>query len=118
MAPRFVEVSRPVEEGVAWASTLPTTVSTRVRTWMPENTTDIIMQRLDMLYESIPEIRFATDLQSAANDVVALLPEARHETKYLLLAAVAAAVLRWLFVVLTSRSILKAYGATKMMKEE
>lgn len=118
MAPRFVEVSRPVEDGVAWASTLPSTMSTRVRSLVPHNATEMLFERFDGMYSSLLEIKFASDLHSAAGDAFDLLPEARLETKYLLLAALAAASLRWFFVLLTSRSILAHYGATKVMHKE
>ena len=118
MAPRFVEVARPVEEGVAWASSLTATVSSRLRALIPENATDAIMQNVNMVYENVPNIKFASDFQSAVNDFVDFLPEARNETRYLLLTAVAAAVLRWLFLVLTSRSILATYGTMRIMKKE
>jgi hypothetical protein len=118
MAPRFVEVSRPVEDGVAWASTLPSTMSTRVKSLVPHNATDMLFERLESMYSGLPEIKFASDFQRVASDAFDLLPEARTETKYLLLAALAAAVLRWFFVLLTSRSILANYGATKVMHKE
>mgnify|MGYP006082673977 CR=1 FL=1 len=107
-----------MEDGVAWASTLPSTMSTRVRSLVPHNATDMLFERLDSVFSSLPEIKFASEFNRAASDAFDLLPEARMETKYFLLAALAAAVLRWFFVLLTSRSILANYGATKVMHKE
>lgn len=118
MAPRFVEVSRPVEDGVAWASTLSSTMSTAFKSWVPHNATGMLFEKLDVVFSGLPEIKLALDFQKAAVDAFDLLPEARTETRYLILAAMAASVLRWFVVLLTSRSILANYGATKVMKKE
>ena len=115
MAPRFVEVSSPVGEGVAWASTLSSTLRIKFGSWVAHNATDMLFESM---YSSLPEIKVASDFQRVASDAFGLLPEARTETKYLLLAALAAASIRWFFILLTSRSILSSYGATKMMQKE
>jgi len=78
----------------------------------------MLFERLDSMYSSLPEVKFASDFQRAASDAFYYLPEARTETKCFLIAALAAAVLRWFFVLLTSRSILANYGATKVMHKE
>ena len=115
MAPRFVEVSRPVEDGVVWASTLPSTMSSTVRSLLPLNTSGMLF---DSMYSSLPEIKAASDFQKAASDAFDRFPEARMETKYFLIYALAAAVLRWLFVLLRYRSILANYAATNAVNKE
>jgi len=107
-----------VGEGVAWASTLSSTLRIRFGSWVAHNATDMLVERLGSMYSSLPEIKVASDFQRVASDAFGLLPEARTETKYLLLAALAAASIRWFFILLTSRSILSCYGATKMMQKE
>lgn len=118
MAPRFVEVSRPVEEGVAWASSLPVTVGTRFRSLLPHNASDILWQQAEDIYSRIPEVKLASDVRSLASSAAAALPEARAEAKFFLAAALAAALLRSIFVFWRSRSILANYGATKAMNKE
>mgnify|MGYP006087494283 CR=1 FL=1 len=108
MAPRFVELSRPVEDGVAWASSIPATVGNRVRSLLDKSD---IQGWAAWCRMNVPEINFAPGF-------LGLLPQARLETKYLFVSALAAVILRCFFVFLKSRSILSIYGATKMMHKE
>lgn len=118
MAPRFVEVSRPVEDGVAWASSLSETLGTRVRSILPQNASDILRERAEEIYNSIPDVKLASDVRSMASSAVGVLPEARAEAKYFLTAAFVVAFLRAAFVFWRSQSILANYGATKAMNKE
>lgn len=118
MAPRFVEVSRPVEDGVAWASSLPSTLGTQVRSILPSNASSILKERAEGLYNSLPNVKLASDVRSMACSAAAVLPGARAEAKYFLTAALVVAFLRSMFVFWRSRSILANYGAAQAMNKE
>jgi len=117
MAPRFVEVSRPVEEGVAWAATVTDGLGAKLAN-ITANATGEVLKRLGSFTYVAPDIKVYEDLRCWLGEAASTLPSAKQETKYMVLASVAFLVLRWLFVVLRSRSILANYGATKMMHKE
>lgn len=117
MAPRFVEVSRPVEDGVAWAATVTDGLVAKLAN-ITANATGEIWKRLESITNAAPEIKVYDDLRYWLDEAASSLPSAKQETKYMVLASVAFLVLRWLFVMLRSRSILANYGATKMMHKE
>ena len=117
MAPRFVEVSRPVEEGVAWAATVTDGLGAKLAN-ITANATGEVWKRLESLTDIAPDIKVYEDFRYWFDAAASSLPPAKQETKYMVLASVAFLVLRWLFVMLRSRSILANYGATKMMHKE
>lgn len=118
MAPRFVEVSRPVEASVKFASSIPGIVNSRLHNILPSNITGVTLELMHNFTESLPDIKFMTDLKDAASVGVDLLPKPKREVKMLLMAALVALVFRYMFVFVRSRSILSAYGAAKVVSKE
>ena len=118
MPSRFVEVARPVEEGVAWASSLPNTLRTNVGSFLPPVSFEVILVRLCGLYDKFLNLRLVSDTYTLVDNALSRFPPADQQTKCFLAAALLAVVLRWLFVLVVSRSILANYGATKMMHKE
>ena len=118
MAPRFVEVSRPVEAGVEWASQLPSTLTHSISSIIPSNATDIVFERLDGLVKLVPEFKAYSDLRGACAEALQYVPPASHHAKNLAIAGFAVLLLRALFVFLRARSILSNYGAAKVMGKE
>ena len=117
MAPRFVEVSRPVDASVKFASSIPGMLNSRLHDMLPSNITSIVLESVHNLTESLPDIKFFTD-QYAASVGVDLLPKPKREVKMLLMAAVLALVLRYMYVFVRSRTILSTYGASKVVSKE
>ena len=117
MAPRFVEVSRPVEDGVAWAATVTEGLGAKLAN-ITANATGELWMRLESITNAAPEIKVYEDFRYWFDEAASSLPSAKQETKYMVLASGAFLVLRCLFVMLRSRSILANYGATKMMHKE
>ena len=102
MAPRFVEVSRPVEESVKLAWSLPQMISSRL-----QNATN-----------GVSSVRLVSDIRSFMLRRLALLPLPNREVQILLVTALVALVVRYVFVFLRSRWILSAYGAAKLVSKE
>ena len=118
MAPRFVEVSKPVEAGVEWASSLPSAFTKRVKSFIPNNATSIITNQIESIFNSIPEVKALGDLKSVIADALGFFHSPRDEVKYLVMISLAALFLRTTFVFLYSRSIVANYGAAKMIAKE
>lgn len=118
MAPRFVEVARPVEAGVEWASSLPSAFGERVNGLIPDNTTSILATRIEYFFNSLPEIKALGDLQSMLSRIAQIFPTPRIEVKYLAMISLVALILRTTFVFVYSRSIVSNYGAAKAIAKE
>lgn len=118
MAPRFQEVSKPVEAGVQWATSVQSEFSSKIRRLLPTNVSATIIEAAHNLTNKVPDIKFFSDLKSGAWGVVDLFPQPTKEVKYLLVAALVILVLRSAFVCMRSRSILSNYGAAKVIAKE
>lgn len=118
MAPRFVEVVRPIDDGVAWASDLMSTVNGRVSLIGSKNTSSMILKKLGEVSTFLPNIKIAADLRQSAISAFDVLPQACSQTKYFFIAALLVAILRWLFLIVLTRTILANYGANKVMNKE
>lgn len=118
MAPRFIEVSRPVEASVKFASSIPRWMTSKLHNALYPNITAVVSESVHNVMESLPDIKFLTDLKYTAALGVDLLPIPNKEVTILLTASVGALVLRYLFVFVRSRSILSSYGAAKVVSKE
>lgn len=118
MAPRFAEVSRPVEAGVEWAAQLPSTLTHRIYRVILNNATEIVFEKLENLAGLVPEVRVLWDLQGALSGCLQHVPPASHNAKNLATAAFAVLLLRTFVVFVKTRSILSNYGAAKAICKE
>ena len=113
MAPRFVVVVNPVDEGVAWARSL----GDRVGNFVPENATrdisDTIQGWLHNATNTVSNYQVAFVVNNGVHFVLSTLPPPRDEARYLFLASIIAAALRCIFVYYKARSIMIHYGASK-----
>ena len=106
MAPRFFELSRPLEDGVAWASNAA-------------NETGEALKRLGFFSRTFyPDGKVYQTLCCWFGVAASHIPIAKKETQYAMLASAVVLIIRWLFVAWLSRSILANYGATKAIHKE
>ena len=117
MAPRFVEVSRPVQEGVAWAASLPDQVKHNVRSFIPTQGTQRIINLLQNITATLPEFAAVSDLKLRIIALSNVLPPLQTQTKYFLLIACLALVARQCLIWVRSRAILAHYGAAKLIEK-
>ena len=118
MAPRFVEVLRPVQEGVRFASALPDVVLSLMSWVLPRNTVDVITNTMTAFEKCIPNIKAWTDFKLAVIFLVESLPPVRNEVSFLLKISVFFLLFRSAFVRLCTRSILLNYGASNAILKD
>jgi len=118
MAPRFIEVSRPVEDGVAWATTLTDDIGTQLANMTTNAAAEVLTRLRSIAVYFAPNFNVYENCRPWLDATASALPSAKQETKYMVLASAGCLLLWWLFVMLRSRTILLNYGATKMMHKE
>jgi len=117
MAPRFVELSRPVEESVAWASTLPSALGDRVSNIAHDSLNTLANVTHDTM-KSMPTLKAFEDLKGLVASMVLIMPEPRYEVKLLGALSVAALLLRYAFLYLYSSSIVRHFGASNIVLKD
>ena len=114
MPSRFVEVSRPVEDSIKWASSFRAAMGSRIGLMLPRNTTSRLVARM----ADLRDIRVIGDLSQAIEFVVACVPPVKQEVQVLIVSSVVFFFLRVAFLFWRSRSILATYGAAKVLAKE
>ena len=119
MPPRFVEIATPIEDGVEWAGSTGSAFVAFVsglagRVPMPSNVTDRVYDRFNTMCSSLE----GYDTFAAVRDVVADVPRPHGISAYMLMAAVATAVLRMVFVRAQASRILRHYGQARVMGKD
>ena len=109
MAPRFVEISKPVDVGVAWV----TSFSNSARTTIVRTLSDA-----SNYIPSISSLRVVSDVRHQMEFAMDGLPPARREAKYLIIASFVAFACRCLVVFVRSRSILAHHSAAKIIGKD
>lgn len=107
MAPRFVELSTPVSDGVQWAHRLPSAMAAAMARFVPENVTA-------RMSEYVPEVE---GLDVVADAVMAV-PPPRGAAMYALFAAATAGLLWVVYVHTQTRTILQRHGQVAQLKKE
>lgn len=98
MAPRFIEISKPIEDGIAfWLQT----VSYVLGGLTPENTT---------LAHALSKLPF---LNEATAVVLNRVPQPNENTLYLLAMSAAAVLGHVIYVLVKTQTILASYGSTR-----
>lgn len=113
MAPRFVEVSKPVEAGVKWATTMHSGLSAKL-----SNITGAIRGATESFGGILPTFKLFADLRECASYIINLFPSPTTGVKMLLLSSLLILVCRSVFVFARSRSIVALYGAAKVIEKE
>lgn len=108
MAPRFVEVARPLDEGTEFVTGVVSGLGVHVETI--RNATDWVVNRtLNATLETIDVDGIAAWARETSSGVPLAVP--RSDTLALVLSAVVALCLHFMFVLWKARSTLNRYGS-------
>jgi|TARA_B110000967_G_scaffold40462_1_gene40373 hypothetical protein len=114
MPPRFVEIATPLEDGVEWAGSAGNAFAAFVAGLVesvpvPSNITDRVYDQFNTVCSSLEEYDTFASVRGAVADV----PKPHGISAYMLMAAVATALMRVVFVRAQASRILKMYGQSR-----
>jgi hypothetical protein len=118
MAPRFVELLSPVEEGFVWVSFFHSNILMYLQYIVNSTTLNKSSEYLDTAFDYSSSSKIVEDVDSIAKSVFYTLPESCKVTKYFLLAAILSALFRFLYVCWKSHYIMQNYGTSKKYDKE
>lgn len=114
MPPRFVEIATPLEDGVEWAGSAGNAFAAFVAGLVgsvpvPSNITDRVYDNFKTVCSSLEEYNTFLTFREAVSNV----PRPHGTSAYMLMAAVATALMRVVFVRVHASRILKMYGQSR-----